>query len=552
MSFRRLRLFLPAFSLVAAVGLGESRDVPLTNWTVPPYRGTASAGGGLSTMTDVTPGIGFVGVAPCRLVDTRQAGFPAGYGQPALAAGAPRNFDLNSQPNCTGIPAGVDAYSLNFTVTNTQGPGFLKVYPQGGSVPLDVSTINYVGGQTIANAAIVPAGTNGGITVIAGVSGTDVIIDINGYFTDQYNAGVSFHAMSTTAGDAIFGENTYGVFGGNGVHGKSVNGYGVYGESTNNNGVVATSAAGGNSAVWALNTSAANGSTGVFGWANSSSGATFGGKFETDSPAVTAAGVKGVGYSDPLGDSGDCDPCHNAGVRGVSTNYYGVLGISRGRAGVGGVLLANSGTTVDAAGYLGHVGFDPDLVVGHKFGVFADGDIGATGVKYFLDPHPTDPSLIIQYVALEGPEAGTYFRGRGRFQNEMATIEVPDDFRMVTDPEGLSVQVTPIGEMATVAVISIDLSRIVIRGSRNVEFFYTVNGVRSTFKNIRPIRQGAEFRPEKADATLPGYLSETQKQILIRNGTYKPDGIVNMETARRLGWDKVWEKREKSAPQTTP
>ena len=45
-----------------------------------------------------------------------------------------------------------------------------------------VSTVNYVAGQTIANAAIVPAGTGGGVTVIAGVSGTDLIIDINGYF----------------------------------------------------------------------------------------------------------------------------------------------------------------------------------------------------------------------------------------------------------------------------------------------------------------------------------------------------------------------------------
>jgi hypothetical protein len=64
---------------------------------------------GLTTMTDVTSGVGFVGVAPCRLVDTRQAGFPAGYGPPALTQGALRNFDLNSDPLCTGIPAEVEA-----------------------------------------------------------------------------------------------------------------------------------------------------------------------------------------------------------------------------------------------------------------------------------------------------------------------------------------------------------------------------------------------------------------------------------------------------------
>jgi hypothetical protein len=76
----------------------------------------------------------------------------------------------------------VAAYSLNITVTNTLGPGFISIYPQGGAAPL-VSTLNYLAGQTLANAAIVPAGTSGGITVVAGVSGTDLIIDINGYYS---------------------------------------------------------------------------------------------------------------------------------------------------------------------------------------------------------------------------------------------------------------------------------------------------------------------------------------------------------------------------------
>ena len=48
-----------------------------------------------------------------------------------------------------------------------------------------VSTLNYVAGQTVANAAVVPLGTAGGVTVIAGVSGTDLIIDTNGYYAPQ-------------------------------------------------------------------------------------------------------------------------------------------------------------------------------------------------------------------------------------------------------------------------------------------------------------------------------------------------------------------------------
>ena len=133
MNVRTSRIAVVVVGILASSYL-LAQQIPLTNWTVPAYR-ASSASGGLTAMTDVTPGVGFVGVAPCRLVDTRQAGFPAGYGPPSLSQGQPRNFDLNSDPQCPGIPAGVDAYSLNITVTNTQGPGFILIYPQGGSQP---------------------------------------------------------------------------------------------------------------------------------------------------------------------------------------------------------------------------------------------------------------------------------------------------------------------------------------------------------------------------------------------------------------------------------
>lgn len=102
-----------------------------------------------------------------------------------------------------------------------------------------------------------------------------------------------------------------------------------------------------------------------------------------------------------------------------------------------------------------------------SYGVYAGGNFGGTGAKYFVEPHPTDASKVIRSVSLEGPEAGTYFRGRGKFQNGLATIDVPEDFRMVTDSEGLSIQVTQIGELATVAVVRIDLEGILVKASRN-------------------------------------------------------------------------------------
>jgi hypothetical protein len=207
------------------------------------------------------------------------------------------------------------------------------------------------------------------------------------------------------------------------------------------------------------------------------------------------------------------------------------------------VLYTND--SVLASGSLGRSGGSAPT----NYGVFADGNFGGTGAKYFVEPHPEKAGMVIRYVALEGPEAGTYFRGRGRFLDGLATIPVPEDFRLVTDADGLTIVATPIGPMATISVSSIDLKRIVLRASRNVEFFYVVNGVRKTHKNLTPMAPGSEYVPESPDAKVPLWLTEGQKEMLISNGTYRPDGTVNMETARRLGWDKEWEKRSRPAPQ---
>jgi len=124
-------------------------------------------------------GLHFYVVTPCRVADTRTSqGFAGSLGPPSLAAGTTRDFPILAS-NC-GIPSTAEAYSLNMTVV-PQGPmQYLSVWPAGEPYP-NVSTLNSPKGTTLANAAIVPAGTNGAITVLAG-NPTDLIIDINGYF----------------------------------------------------------------------------------------------------------------------------------------------------------------------------------------------------------------------------------------------------------------------------------------------------------------------------------------------------------------------------------
>src|SRR5207253_969606 len=182
----------------------------------------------------------------------------------------------------------------------------------------------------------------------------------------------------------------------------------------------------------------------------------------------------------------------------------GVIGIGAYTGVVGDLVPATAPFTLQARGILGFNGGTTP-----PYGVYSQGAFAATGTKNFVEPHPTDASKVIRYVSLEGPEAGTYFRGRGRFQRGLAAIELPEDFRMVTDPESLSIQVTPIGEMATFAVVKIGADGIIIKGSREVEFFYTVNGVRRAYNHWDPIQPNEKFFvPESPEAKLPKYLSE--------------------------------------------
>ena len=58
-----------------------------------------------------------------------------------------------------------------------------------------VSTLNDLTGTIVANAAIVPAGTGGDISVYPS-NDTDLIIDINGYFAPPGTGGLSLYPVA--------------------------------------------------------------------------------------------------------------------------------------------------------------------------------------------------------------------------------------------------------------------------------------------------------------------------------------------------------------------
>jgi hypothetical protein len=184
----------------------ELLDPPLKNWPTPAYWAPTPANAdraedlpgtkqGLERRNEAgiraaaagaTKPLAFVAITPCRLIDTRTGfGQTGEFGPPALSAFVNRTFTIPSHPTCA-IPATAKAYSLNFAVVPPSGLDYLAAWPAGQTWP-GTATLNAPIGGIVSNSAIVPAGTNGAITIF-GSQATHLVVDINGYFAGNGTA----------------------------------------------------------------------------------------------------------------------------------------------------------------------------------------------------------------------------------------------------------------------------------------------------------------------------------------------------------------------------
>ena len=126
---------------------------------------------------------------PCRAVDTRP---PTGYGP--IQANTFDDFPISEEGGCAALPSAA-AYSVNVTVVpSTKSLGYLTIWPTGESQPV-VSTMNSVDGRIKADAAIVPAGASGYVSVYV-TDTTNVIIDVNGYFVPVTPSALAFYPLT--------------------------------------------------------------------------------------------------------------------------------------------------------------------------------------------------------------------------------------------------------------------------------------------------------------------------------------------------------------------
>jgi hypothetical protein len=120
--------------------------------------------------------------------------------------------------------------------------------------------------------------------------------------------------------------------------------------------------------------------------------------------------------------------------------------------------------------------------------VTVSGNFTVTGTKNFAMPDPADASKAIYYAALEGPEAGTYYRGTAKTVNGEVVIKMPGFFSRITENERMTVQLTPVGAFGQVYVAERSPEQIVIRtakGADDVEFDYFVQGVRKGYLDYK-------------------------------------------------------------------
>lgn len=149
---------------------------------------------------------------------------------------------------------------------------------------------------------------------------------------------------------------------------------------------------------------------------------------------------------------------------------------SNGATVVGLQIIESSGTVTFPANVASNSTTTGTLVV--TGGVGISGALNATTKSFIID-HPTKPGMKLRYGSLEGPENGVYVRGKLSGSN---TIELPEYWTKLVDPDSITVNLTPIGFHQNLYVESVDDNKVVVGlngfPEQKIDCFFTVFGER--------------------------------------------------------------------------
>jgi hypothetical protein len=172
-------------------------------------------------------------------------------------------------------------------------------------------------------------------------------------------------------------------------------------------------------------------------------------------------------------------------VSGYSSSSYGVSGY--GDLG-GGFFDDNTSGTYARIAY-------------GSYGIYSNGTIRGSNISS-AQPHPTDTNKTIVYGVLEGGEAGTYYRGTAQLQKGVSRVELPEHFSLVTEEEGLTVQVTPREDCNGLYVAEVTTTTLVVKelqgGTSNARFDFFINGIRAGYRDFKVLNSASELGLDRA------------------------------------------------------
>jgi uncharacterized protein YkwD len=133
----------------------------------------------------------FQPVTPARILDTR-TGTGGGV---RLGPGASVDLQVTGRG---GVPSsGVQAAAMNVAVTGATAASFLTVYPTGEARPW-TANMAFGAGGTVASRSMVKLGAGGKVTIFNGAGSADVIVDVNGWYTDASVVGTLGNLTAVT------------------------------------------------------------------------------------------------------------------------------------------------------------------------------------------------------------------------------------------------------------------------------------------------------------------------------------------------------------------
>ncbi|UCC65709.1 MAG: collagen-like protein [Anaerolineae bacterium] len=193
-----------------------------------------------------------------------------------------------------------------------------------------------------------------------------------------------------------------------------------------------------------------------------------------------------------------------AGDDGVYVSSAGNYGLYVGNSDYGVRVNSASTSGISAVGNIQGGWFEDGTtdtytrVAYSSYGIYSNGAIRGSNIST-AQAHPTSANMMIVYGVLEGGEAGTYYRGSAQLQKGVARVELPEHFSLVTEAEGLTVQVTPRADCNGLYVAEVTTTYIVVRelqgGTSDAPFDFLINGIRAGYADYQVMHEAADLIP---------------------------------------------------------